>query len=87
MERKLEVYKRYRDDFGVDFSKTERDLILNNFNTTGVEVMVGKKMFRQKQELAAIRIQSWWRMCKCRLWYRLIKEIRISAAQKLQRQW
>lgn len=25
MERKLEVYKRYRDDFGVDFTKTERD--------------------------------------------------------------
>jgi hypothetical protein len=48
MERKLDVYKRYRDDFGVDFTQTERDKILNNYDRTGVEVLVGKKMFRQK---------------------------------------
>ena len=46
MERKLDVYKRYRDDFGVDFTQTERDKILNNYDRTGVEVLVGKKMFR-----------------------------------------
>jgi hypothetical protein len=46
MERKLDVYKRYRDDFGVDFTQTEREKILNNYDRTGVEVLVGKKMFR-----------------------------------------
>lgn len=63
---------------------------MNNFDSTGVEVMVGKKMFRQKQELAAIRIQAWWRKTKARIWYKLIKEVRMTAADKISRayrQW
>lgn len=49
--------------------------------------MVGKKMFRQKQELAAIRIQTWWRRTKAKIWYKIIKELRITAALKVQRAW
>ena len=82
MERKLDVYKRYRDDFGVDFTQTERDKILNNYDQTGVEVLVGKKMFRQKQDIAAVRIQSW-----CRQWFNIIQQIRYQAAVKIQRKW
>jgi len=73
MERKLEIYKRYREDHGVEFSQTERDKVLNSHDRTGVEVLIGKKMFRQKQEIAAIRIQSCWRMYKWRSWFNLIQ--------------
>ena len=45
MEKKLDVYTQYRNDYGVEFSKTERDKVLRKFDTTGVEIMVGRKMF------------------------------------------
>jgi hypothetical protein len=42
----LEVYRRYKEEYGVEFTKQEQKTLLRDFSTVGVEVVVGKKMFR-----------------------------------------
>jgi hypothetical protein len=45
MEKKMLIYRHYRDEFGVDFTQTERNKIITTYDSAGVEVLVGKKMF------------------------------------------
>lgn len=56
MERKLDIYRRYKDTMGVTLSKQERDNVLKNYDSVGVELFMGKKMFTIRQVEAAIRI-------------------------------
>ena len=35
-------------DFGVEFTKTDREKVFKIYDQTGVELLVGKKMFLQK---------------------------------------
>jgi cytidylate kinase len=44
MQRKLDLYRRYQNDYGVDFTDSEQDKIMTNYNETGVEVIVRKKI-------------------------------------------
>ena len=50
--------------------------MLNKFDETGVEILLGRKLFGQRQIVAAIRIQTAWRMAKVRKWYNLINALR-----------
>ena len=56
MEKKLDIYRRYKDELGISLTKKERQKVLNKFDSTGVEVLLGRKLFSQRQILAAIRI-------------------------------
>ena len=87
MEKKLKIYRKYKDDLGVTLSKTERDNVLNNFSCNGVELLMGRKMFTMRQTQAAVRIQSWWKKAKLRAWFSLISNIRRVAVTKIQRTW
>ena len=83
MEKKLKIYRKYKDDLGVTLSKTERDNVLNNFSCNGVELLMGRKMFTMRQTQAAVRIQSWWKKAKLRAWFSLISNIRRVAVTKI----
>ena len=56
MEKKLDIYRRYKDDLGISLSKNERKKVLSKFDETGVEVLLGRKLFNHRQLVAAIRI-------------------------------
>ena len=45
MERKLHIYRVYKDELGVSLTKPERDKVINKFDSTGVELLLGRKMF------------------------------------------
>jgi|Transcript_32203 alkaline phosphatase len=49
MERKLHIYRIYKDELGVSLSKSERENVLNRFDSTGVELLMGRKMFTIRQ--------------------------------------
>ena len=87
MERKLNIYRIYKDELGVQLNKRERDNVLNRFDSNSVELLMGRKMFSLRQEQAAIRIQTWWRKEKMFLWFRLVKRLRLVAATRIQRTW
>ena len=44
-ERKLNIYLRYKDDMGVTLTKKEHDKVMNHYDSTGVEILLGRKMF------------------------------------------
>ena len=44
-ERKLHIYRRYKDDMGVTLTKKEREQVMNHYDSTGVEILMGRKMF------------------------------------------
>lgn len=44
-ERKIHIYRRYKDDMGVTLTKKERDKVMNHYDSTGVEILMGRKMF------------------------------------------
>lgn len=56
MEKKLDIYRRYKDELGISLTKRERQKVLNKFDETGVEVLLGRKLFSHRQVLAALRI-------------------------------
>ena len=45
MERKLNIYRIYKDELGVQLTKRERDDVLNRFDSNSVELLMGRKMF------------------------------------------
>ena len=45
MEKKLHIYRVYKDELGVNLTKAERMNVLNKFDSTGVELLMGRKMF------------------------------------------
>ena len=45
MEKKLDIYKRYKNDLGITLTKGERKKVLSKFDETGVEVLMGRKLF------------------------------------------
>ena len=87
MEKKLDIYRRYKDELGISLTKNERKKVLSKFDETGVEVLLGRKLFNHRQVVAAIRIQSNWRMVKVRKWYSLINMLRNQSAQRIQNAW
>ena len=87
MEKKLDIYRHYKDQLGITLTKKERKKVLDKYNETGVEVLMGRKLFNQKQVTAAMRIQTWWRMHKLFSWFNLIRKIRAEAACKVQKAW
>lgn len=44
----MHIYRIYKDELGVNLSKRERTNVLNKFNSTGVELLMGRKMFSQR---------------------------------------
>ena len=56
MEKKLDIYRRYKDEMGISLNKKERDQVLKNYDSTAVEILMGKKMFTKRQVEAAVRI-------------------------------
>lgn len=87
MERKLDIYRKYKDGFGVSLNKKERENVFNHFDATGVEVLMGRKLFTNRQVEAAVRIQAWWRKSKFRQWFSIIVQLRVQAAIRIQRSW
>ena len=87
MEKKLDIYRRYKDEMGISLNKKERDQVLKNYDSTAVEILMGKKMFTKRQVEAAVRVQSWWRKTKMRSWFSIIRRIRNAAALHIQRAW
>jgi len=87
MEKKLNIYRKYKGDLGVSLTKKERNKVLNHYNSTGVEFLMGRKMFTIRQMEAAVRIQSWWRRRKFRTWFNLILSMRSLAAMRIQKTW
>lgn len=45
MERKLHIYRIYKDELGVQLTKRERSNVLNRFDSNNVELLMGRKMF------------------------------------------
>ena len=80
MERKLDIYRRYKDELGISLSKKERQKVLNKFDETGVEILLGRKLFSHRRVGAAVRIQANWRMYKVHKWYSLINMLRNQSA-------
>jgi len=72
MEKKLDIYKTYKNELGVTLKKKERENVLKHFDSTAVEILMGRKMFTLRQVEAAVRLQSWWRKAKLRAWFSLI---------------
>jgi len=64
MERKLDIYRKYKDELGISLNKKEREKVMKHYDSTGVEILMGRKMFDIRQVDAAVRIQAWWRKCK-----------------------
>ena len=64
MERKLDIYRKYKDELGISQNKKERLKVMKLYDSTGVEILMGRKMFDIRQVDAAVRIQAWWRKCK-----------------------
>lgn len=87
MEKKLDIYRHYKHEMGISLNKRERDKVLKNYDSTAVEILMGRKMFTKRQVEAAIRIQCWWRKTKMRAWFSIIQKIRHHSAQKIQRAW
>lgn len=61
--------------------------MLKQYDATGVEILIGRKMFSIRQVDAAVRIQSWWRQAKHGIWYNLVRTLRNTAALRIQRTW
>ena len=72
----MDIYRKYKDEMGVTLNKKERENVLKNYDSTGVELLMGKKMFTMRQVEAAIRLQCWWRKTKLRAWFSIITRIR-----------
>ena len=49
MEKKLKIYRKYKDEMGVTLTKTERENVLNHYNPNAVELLMGRKMFTMRQ--------------------------------------
>ena len=49
MERKLDIYRKYKDEMGVSLTKNERTKVLKDYDATGVEILMGRKMFTMRQ--------------------------------------
>ena len=64
MERKLDIYRKYKDELGISLNKKERLKVMKLYDSTGVEILMGRKMIDIRQVDAAVRIQAWWRKCK-----------------------
>lgn len=44
MERKLDIYRKYKDELGVSLNKKEREDLLQNFDSQSVELLMERKM-------------------------------------------
>ena len=87
MEKKLDIYRHYKNEMGISLNKREREAVLKNYDSTAVEILMGKKMFTRRQVEAAVRIQAWWRKAKMRAWFSIITRIRNQAASRIQQAW
>ena len=45
MEKKLDIYRHYKDEMGVSLTKRERENVLKHYDSNGVEMLMGRKMF------------------------------------------
>ena len=45
MEKKLDIYRKYKNEMGVSLTKKERENVLKHYDSTGVEILMGRKMF------------------------------------------
>lgn len=45
MEKKLQIYRVYKDELGISLNKQERNKVINKFDSNGVELLMGRKMF------------------------------------------
>jgi len=64
MNRKLNVYRKYKNEMGVTLNKKEREDVLGRYASVDVEILMGHKMYDLRQEQAAIKIQNWLRKSK-----------------------
>ena len=83
MERKLDIYRKYKDEMGVSLNKKERQDLLLNKNFENVGLFMTRKMVSKQQEDAAILLQRWFKKSKHRAWFSLIAQIRKTAASKI----
>lgn len=44
MERKLDIYRKYKDEQGVSLNKKEREDLLQNYDYQNVELLMERKM-------------------------------------------
>ena len=43
MERKLDTYRKYKNEMGVQLTRKERDLVFNEFDSSEVSVLMSQK--------------------------------------------
>ena len=48
MEKKLDIYRKYKDEMGVSLTRKERENVLKHYDSTGVEILMGRKMFSMR---------------------------------------
>lgn len=41
----MNIYRIYKDELGVNLTKRETSNVLNKFDSNGVELLMGRKMF------------------------------------------
>ena len=48
MERKLDIYKKYHNKFGVSLSKNQRQKLMDTYDEPTVELLLGRKLFNKR---------------------------------------
>ena len=48
MEKKLDIYRTYKNEMGVTLKKKERENVLKHYDSTAVEIFMGRKMFTMR---------------------------------------
>ena len=48
MEKKLSIYRKYKDEMGVSLTKKERENVMKHYDSNGVELLMGRKMFTMR---------------------------------------
>ena len=56
MEKKLGIYKKYHDNFGVSLNKGQREKLIKQYDEPSVELLLSRRMFDKRMVEAALRI-------------------------------
>ena len=83
MSRRLSLYKKYHQQYGIKLSKYEREKLLRADEHEQVELMMVRKLFNIREVAAATRIQIWWKKIKAFKLARIISQLRHLAAAKI----
>ena len=44
----MSAHRKYKDEMGVSLTRKERENVLKHYDSTGVEILMGRKMFSMR---------------------------------------